>query len=56
MDARKLCWAGMIIGSGVGGYLPVLWGGEVISFAGVTCSLIGGLGGIWLGYRLGRSL
>jgi len=54
MDRKKLCWIGMIIGSSIGGYLPALWGGELISFSGILCSLVGGLLGIWAGYRWGE--
>ena len=56
MNTKKLCYAGMIVGSSIGGYLPVLWGGDVISFTGVTLALIGGLAGIWAGYRIGQSI
>jgi len=56
MDTRKLCWIGLFIGSTIGGYLPVLWGGDILSFTGIFLSLVGGLLGIWAGYRIGQSL
>lgn len=56
MDTKKLCWIGLFVGSTVGGYLPVVWGGDVFSFAGIFCSLVGGFLGIWAGYRIGQSL
>jgi hypothetical protein len=56
MDTRTLCWIGLFVGSTIGGYLPVVWGGEVFSFAGIFCSLVGGCLGIWAGYRIGQSL
>ena len=54
MSKKTLVWIGLMIGSAVGGYLPVLWGGDLISFTSVTLSAVGGVVGIWLGYRLGE--
>jgi hypothetical protein len=52
---RKLIWAGFLLGSFVGGYLPSLWGGEALSFTGVALSFAGAVAGIVLGARIGRS-
>ena len=54
MSAKALIWIGMIVGSAIGGYLPVMWGGDLFSFSGLILSTLGGIGGIWLGYRLGE--
>ncbi len=54
MSKKALIWIGLTIGSAVGGYLPVLWGGGLISFSSVILSAIGGIVGIWLGYRFGE--
>ena len=54
MTKKKLCYFGMFVGSTIGGYAPALWGGSLISFSGITCGLIGGVAGIWAGYRLGE--
>lgn len=56
MDTKKLCWIGLFVGSTIGGYLPVLWGGDLLSFSSIFGSLVGGLLGIWVGYRIGQSL
>jgi hypothetical protein len=53
---KKLTWGGLFIGSTIGGYLPTLWGGDMLSGAGILLSFLGGIAGIWAGYRLGRSL
>jgi hypothetical protein len=45
----------MTIGGAVGAYIPLLWGGSVFSFSSVIFSGLGGIGGIWLGYKLGRA-
>ena len=44
----------MTVGSLAGGYLPALWGGDAISFSGLILSTVGGLVGIWFGYRFGE--
>lgn len=54
MSKKALIWLGLTVGSGVGGYLPVLWGGDLISFSSVLLSAVGGIIGIWLGYRFGE--
>lgn len=46
----------MIIGSTVAGFLPGLWGEGLMSFSGLVCSGVGGLIGIWLGYKVGNYL
>jgi len=56
MDTKKMCYIGAFIGSAIGGYIPVLWGGEMLSLSGVFFSMIGGVAGIWVGYRIGQSL
>ena len=49
---KKFVWGGFFVGSTVGGYLPSLWGGNLLW--GVLLSFVGGITGIWLGFRLGR--
>jgi hypothetical protein len=51
MGRKSLVWIGMTVGSAVGGYLPVLWGGDLLSFSSLILSGLGGILGIWLGDR-----
>ena len=53
---KKFVWIGMFVGSTLGNMLPMLWGGDAISVSGVLLSLVGGVVGIWVGYRLGQSI
>jgi len=53
---KKLVWIGMFVGSAIGNMLPLLWGGDAISVAGVLLSLVGAIVGIWIGYRVGQSI
>ncbi len=54
METKHLIWIGMTLGSAVGGYVPLLWGGSVFSFTSIILTAIGGLAGIWAGYKLGN--
>jgi hypothetical protein len=54
VERSKLIWIGLFVGSGVGGYLPALWGADLISISAVIGSAIGGIVGIWLGFRMGE--
>ena len=51
---KKFIWGGFFVGSSVGGYLPSLWGGSALSMSGILLSFVGGVAGVWLGYRLAR--
>jgi hypothetical protein len=46
---------GMIVGSIAGGYLPMLFGAGLFSITSLITSTIGGLLGIYIGYRLGEN-
>lgn len=52
MSAKSAVMWGMIIGSFVGGYVPSLFGADIFSFWSIITSAIGGLLGIWVGYKL----
>jgi len=51
---RKIIFLFMFIGSALGGYIPLLWGGSAFSFSSVLLSGVGGFMGIYMGYRLSR--
>ncbi|MEI9966875.1 MAG: hypothetical protein WDN67_04600 [Candidatus Moraniibacteriota bacterium] len=53
---RSLVFLFLFIGSTLGGFVPLLWGGSAFSVSSVLWSGIGGVLGIALGYHLGRSL
>lgn len=48
---KVLVIIGMVIGSYAGSYVPLLWGGSVLSIVSVLLGGIGGLLGIWIGYK-----
>ena len=54
MESKKLIGLFTIIGSMVGGFIPMLWGDSGFS---ATSMLFGGLGaiaGIYFGYKIGQ--
>ena len=53
---KKFIWIGFFVGSTIGNVLPLLWGGDAISVSGFAFSILGGILGIWVGYRFGESL
>ena len=52
METKKLIYLGLFIGSTVGGYLPTLWGDTFLSFSSVILTAVGGIAGIYVGYKL----
>jgi len=46
----------MFVGSGIGGFLPILWGDSALSFSAIVLTFVGGVVGIWIGYMLGRQM
>ncbi len=56
-ESMKLfIWLGMFVGSVVGGYIPVMFGSEFLSFASVLWSGIGAVVGILIGYKVAKAL
>jgi uncharacterized membrane protein YeaQ/YmgE (transglycosylase-associated protein family) len=49
---RARIWLGILIGSGVGGLIPELWGADLFSYASVLLSGVGAFVGLWIGSRL----
>jgi len=50
MQAR--IWIGILIGSTIGGFVPALWGADLISYSGILFSGIGAVVGLFIGYKL----
>jgi hypothetical protein len=52
--SKKSMWFGMLVGSTVGGCVPMLWHASMFSISAIVLSTVGGLAGIWAAYRIGR--
>ena len=50
MSRKKLIILGMVVGSIAGGYLPALFGLDGLMVS-LLSSFIGGIIGIWVGYK-----
>jgi len=52
MDRKVALRTGAIIGTMIGSYVPLLWGGNFLSFASVFISAIGGILGVYIGFQM----
>jgi len=52
MNQKSLIWIGSIIGSTVGGALPMLWGDNAFSLSSVIFGAIGAILGIYLAFKI----
>jgi len=52
---KKFTMTGMIIGSFIGSYIPALWGDGSFSMSSMLLGVIGGVAGIWAGYKIGQN-
>ena len=55
MSTKGWVWTGATVGSTVGGFVPMLWHASYISISGMLMSIVGGLVGIWAGWKIGRN-
>lgn len=54
MNSKFLIMVGLALGSTAGSFIPALWGADWFSMWSVFLGMVGGLVGIWAGYRLSR--
>ncbi len=53
MSRKKLIWIFLTLGSYLGSLIPSFWGAGMFSFSSIFFSALGGLFGIWLGFKIG---
>jgi hypothetical protein len=51
---KKLIWIGATVGGTIGGWIPNLWHASMFSMWGLVLSTVGGLVGIWAGWKISR--
>jgi len=52
MNSKSLIWIFMFIGSAIGGFIPTLWGDSFFSIWSIILTAVGGILGIYLGFKL----
>lgn len=56
MSRKTFIWGGLFIGSSLGGFVPNFWGSSVFSMGAVIFSAIGGVIGVFVGFKLAKLL
>jgi uncharacterized protein YcfJ len=51
---RSTIWIGILIGSTIGGLIPLLWGDGMFSYSSVLLSGAGAFVGLWIGAKISR--
>ena len=54
MNSKTLGWIGMLVGSAIGGALPMLWGDSAFSFSSILLSGVGAIAGLYIGFKMGQ--
>lgn len=53
MSTKAFIWIGFFVGSTIGAYVPAIWGVSSFSFTSALAATVGGLIGIWAGFKIG---
>ncbi len=54
MSQKALITIGILLGSTIGGFIPNLWGAGMFSMASIFFSAIGGILGLYLGFKISK--
>ena len=49
---RRIVWIFVGVGTIVGGFVPVVWGGSALGLASLVFGTLGGTAGLWLALKL----
>jgi hypothetical protein len=52
MSSKTSVYIGMIVGSSIGSYIPLLWGASVFSFSSILLGSLGAIAGIYIGFKM----
>ncbi len=52
MSSKALVMIGMTVGSILGSYIPIIFGADVFSLWSIVGSAVGGIAGIWAGWKV----
>lgn len=54
MNQKSITRVCMLVGAAVGGYVPLLWGGDLLSMSSIVLTAVGAIAGIYAGFKIGR--
>jgi hypothetical protein len=49
---RSSIWTGILIGSTIGGLIPLLWGDDTLSYSSVLLGGAGAFAGLWVAFKM----
>jgi hypothetical protein len=49
---RRIVWIFVGVGTIVGGFVPVVWGGSALGLASLVFGTLGGAAGLWVALKL----
>ena len=52
MSEKSIVMIGFVIGSAIGGYVPILFGASFLSYSSIVGNAVGGLLGVYIGYKI----
>ena len=52
LSMRASIWIGILIGSTIGGMIPLFWGDDMLSYSSVLLSGAGAFAGLWVGFKM----
>jgi hypothetical protein len=56
MSTKTIIWICVFLFSTIGGSIPLLFGQSFLSYASLFGNGIGGLIGVWIGYKVGANI
>lgn len=54
MNQNALITIGLLLGSTIGGFIPNLWGAGMFSMSSIFFSAIGGILGLYFGFKISQ--
>jgi hypothetical protein len=49
---RRVVWVFVVVGSTIGGFVPMVWGGSGLGLASLALGCLGGIAGLWCAAKL----
>lgn len=49
---RRVVWIFVVVGSTIGGFAPMVWGGSSLGVASLALGCLGGIAGLWFAAKL----